>query len=140
MMLIYSGIAILVSLFLSWTEIKYWMFAKSATANVVDLQIVEYRGRRRRYDKLEVSFRYTDEEGMTKSEKDEVSLNYDLPLDDTVGIQYFSGVEDSARLVGSGKAWPFFVVIGSFSYFAFVVWKFAKEANTPIARGPRLRR
>jgi len=130
---------IVFSLYLSWQEMKYLIFAEIATAQISEARIVENQGRRRRYKVLLVKFQFNEADGTGRSEKEEISPDSVLPDDGVVDVEYFPGVEDSARLAGTGSSWPFIIVIGAFAFMGYSLWKLIKEANTPIARGPRMR-
>lgn len=132
----FAGLAFLLSAYASWKEVKFMMWGATATAEVVSVQ--EETGGRRRRSYLAVEYRFTEADGTSRSEKDDVPTSYEVTAPGTVNVQYLPGVADSSRLEGTANNTALFVFVGSIGWVAWTLYSFYREAHAPV--GPRSRR
>jgi hypothetical protein len=107
---IFSGVAFIISAFLSFSELKYALFSKTAEAKVTGTHDTAETGRQgRRIPLVAVEYQFTEADGTARSERDDVPVDFPLPSGGSVAVQYYPGVADSSRLVGQRSlTWVYF--------------------------------
>ena len=127
-------VAVVVSGYISWGELKYKLWGKSADATVTEAREEERRGRRgRRYHVLVVDYTFTEADGTRRSERDEVSSGTEVSSPTTT-IEYLPGVANSSRLAGQEKVFAIIIFVGSLAWMGFSIYSIAREANAPIKK------
>lgn len=116
--------AFIVSIFLTWTEAKYFLFAKTATATVQQKMLLTGRGRFGTEKRtIQATYRW-DVNGTPREERDSVAEDFPLPADgQDVKIQYLA---DRSRLAGHYSiVGPliFFGALIALLYFSIDIWK-----------------
>jgi hypothetical protein len=129
--LLMTGVIFLVSALLSYTELKYLLWGKSAQGKVTksfesrvgDVGLL-------RSPQLAVEYTFTDA-GTQRNEADSVPLDWPLPADGTVVIEYLAGSPNASRLQGHRHLWPvvfFSVALIAVGFFSFRLYREAREA------------
>lgn len=139
--LIFAGLAFLVSSFFAWTELRYALWSRTTEAEVVDVFETETIGRRgRRIPVLAVEYRFTDEAGVPRFERDEVARGWQPPANRRVAIEYFPGENGGSRLAGNRNWRSLVVFFGTLAVLAFAGWKLWREAREAVAQSDRFSR
>ena len=123
-------VVFLVSMFLSWRELKYMTVGKEASAKLVrvyEYQDVGRRGRTR--EKIAVEYEFKDAELGVRTESDDIPSTATPPKGPTVRVQYLEGSEGSSRLAGrSQKIW-LWVFFGTFAFLAYKFIALMRESK-----------
>lgn len=130
-----AGVAFLVSGYLSFQELKYAIWGTTAEANVTRT----YETRERRTNLLAVEYTFTDDEGKSHSERDDVPSDWPTP-GATVMVQYLPGVEDSSRLEGHSSKLAVWMFLGCCLLLVFAGFKLYQMASDAVDGPPRRRR
>ncbi len=131
------GIVFLVSACYSWVELKYLIWGQTVDAQVTNSFIATSTGRRgRKSEKLAVEYTFADSAAGPRSERDDVSTDWPVPVG-TVSVQYLPGVPDSSRLSGHTymlAVWM--LMISLILLVAFVVHMHRESNAVPGKRRP----
>ncbi|MEX0704804.1 MAG: DUF3592 domain-containing protein [Planctomycetales bacterium] len=139
--LLISGVAFLISAFFAWSELQYALRSRTVEAELVEVRETYTVGRRgRRVPKLEVEYRFTEEDGALRLERDDVSTDWPLPEADTVAVQYFPGAPGESRLAGHRNWIALVVFFGTLAVVAVAGWKLWREARAAIEQSNRFTR
>lgn len=134
---LFAFVAVVISGYISWGEMKYMVWGKSADATVTQAREEERRGRRgRRYQVLVVDYTFVEADGTRRSERDEVSSGTEVPTP-TATVQYLPGVANSSRLTGQENVLAVIIFVGSLAWMGYSIYSIAREANAPIKRSGR---
>jgi hypothetical protein len=126
----------LISAFMSFDEFRYRIWGRTVEGHVSQAKEVEVsqgRGGRRRM--LSVEYTFPDEGRAPLTERDLVPVEWKLPPDGTVPIQYIPGSSDSSRISGHTNAFWMVVFFASLGIMTLFIVKLAREANEPPRRG-----
>lgn len=134
-----AGVIFLFSAWYSWKEFRYLISGAETRADIHDARIIEVSGRYgSKSSRLQFNLQYTEADGIGRSDKIETTnLDYELPPDGLLPIQYLPGQENSARIAGSVNWTSLVIFFGSLSWLTVMLLRLIKEANTPIPRGSR---
>ena len=88
-LLLFVGIAFLVSAYCSFNEMRYALWGKGISAKLLDVR--EASGNRGRKRSI-VEYEYGDAQGTVQRERDELSRSAHIPVAEVVDIQYVPGV------------------------------------------------
>ena len=128
----------LVSGCMSWGELMYLVFGKTADARLT--KVYESTGRTRQY--LTVEYSFTEADGRQRTGMDTVSLDWPVPASSKVTVRYRTGEYGDSRLIGNTK-WGvlalFGILFGLVAFFAIRLWLEASNAvsENPGKRGKR---
>ena len=91
-----------VSSFLAYREVTYFLLGNSTLGTVTRAYLVERRGRwgRSRGQVRRVEYHFTDKSGNTRTGTDEVDLSFPVSDSGDVGIRYMPGQDGRSRLDG----------------------------------------
>lgn len=128
-------VAFLVTGYLSFQELKYAVWGTTAEATVTRT----FETRERRRNLLAVEYTFTDTEGTSHSERDDVPSDWPTP-GPKVTIQYMPGVEDSSRLEGHSSKVAVWMFLGCCLLLAFAGFKLYQMASDAVDGPPRRRR
>jgi hypothetical protein len=141
--LFFSLAALVVSCCVSYHELVFFLRGQHAKGAVTKTYETILRGRYgiERGRALTVEYTYTDADGHLRSDSDTVPLDWSLPTDGSVTIQYLPGAEGQTRLAGhmnKGGIALFVVMCSVVAFFAYRLWREASDATRP-ASSPRRR-
>jgi hypothetical protein len=127
-----AGAIFLISAFMSFDEFRYKIWGRTTEARVIQVRPYEEPGRRgKSTPRLSVEYSFQDEAKNTFSERDNVSLDTQLPSDGHVPIQYIPGTADSSRIAGHSNSFWVLVFFASLAIMAVFLIMLAREANEP---------
>jgi|GEM_PF-1498695 len=130
-----SGLVFLISGCFSYTELKYAIRGKTTEAQVSEFK--EYMGgRRSNSPKVDLRYTYLEADGTSRGGRDDVPRSWVPDDPKSVTIQYIPGVEDSSRIKASERLMPVYFFAATALWLGYSIFTLAREANTPIARGP----
>ena len=108
--------------------------AKTADAQINEIRETISTGRRKT-PMLSIRYTFAEADGTVRSEFDSVAVSW-VPADaQTVKIQYLPGVDKSSRIHASERLMVVYFFSASVVWLGYSIFKIAREANTPIARG-----
>lgn len=125
--------ALLVCGYYTVVEMTYTFWSKSANATITDTRQERIRTGRYGHSRpvLRVSFAFTEADGTLRSETEQVSVHWHVPKSGTVAIQYFPGINRSARIRrtgGVGYVVVFFASIAGLGFCGYRIWRMASDA------------
>jgi hypothetical protein len=137
--LLFSGVLFLVSCFLSYAELVYLLRGKQVQATVTSAYETPIRGRFGTVRGMQrtVEYAFTEADGTRRTDSDTVSLDWDLPNNGTVPVQYTPGAEGRSRLAGHVNLVAlviFAVSVVVLGIFGYRLWREASEATKPRRR------
>ncbi len=99
---LFCGFLFLVSLYISYQELVYLLWGRTAQATIVQTYTVEKRGRFGLVTGLKrvVEYQFIDSAGNTRKDSDEVSPDWDVPERGTIAVRYTPGRDGRSRLAG----------------------------------------
>ena len=120
------------------TELKYAIRGKTTDAQVTEAKRYMSSGRTKT-PHLDLKYSYQEADGASRGGRDDVPESW-VPGDlKTVKVQYIPGVEDSSRIQASERMMPVYFFAAAALWLGYAIFKLAREASTPIARGTRRR-
>ncbi|MCA9018312.1 MAG: hypothetical protein KDA77_23525, partial [Planctomycetaceae bacterium] len=117
-----AGVAFLVTGYLSFQELKYAVWGTTTEATVTRTFETSTGSRRRSKMLLAVEYTFTDKEGQSHNERDDVPIDWPTP-GPKVNIQYLPGVEDSSRLEGHSSKVAVWMFLGCCVLLGFAGFK-----------------
>jgi hypothetical protein len=134
--LFFSGILFIVSCFVCYSELMYFLREKQTQATITKAYEVTRRGRfgLGSGTALTVEYTFVEPDGTRRDDRDTVSPDWELPSDGTVPVQYTPGAEGRSRLSGHVNWFGigFFVVsVVVLGVFGYRLWREASEAYKP---------
>lgn len=133
-LLLLSGCAFLSSAFYFYQELKFTVWGATAEATVT--RTFETKERRRQL--LAVEYKFRDEDGKRYSERDDVPIDWPVPVD-VVTVEYLPGVDDSSRLEGHSSSAAVWIFLACTAWLAFSGYKIYKDASEAV-HGKKRRR
>jgi hypothetical protein len=128
----------LIACYLSYEELVYLIWGREVQASVTQTFVAE-RGRRR-IPMLTVEYKFTEPDGTSRSDSDDVQTDWPLPSNKTVAVVYIPGKDGRSRLKGHGS-WlgPVLlaVSIGVVGFFAIRLWRQAAMATKSLRKNNR---
>lgn len=118
-------------------ELRYMAFGNTADATVTELFETKKSRRWSQYSMLAVRYSFTDEDGTTRTERDDVPLDWEpadgstLAVGSKTPVEYLPGVEDKSRLSGNGDTFAlviFLIALAAIAAFGVWLWRHASEA------------
>jgi hypothetical protein len=143
--LLVAGVLFLLSAVFSYGELKFAVWGKTAPAKVTRTHETHNgggfgrRGLRERTPLLAVEYQFTEADGTARSERDDVPIDWPMPENGEISVQYLPGVADSSRLEGHSRMTWVYVFLGSLAWLAYSIYKLWREA-TEAVRGSGRRR
>ena len=132
-----AGLLFLISGCFAYTELKYAVRSKTTDAQVSEAK--RWLSGRRQTPKIDLKYSYQEADGTHRSGRDDVPESW-VPGDlKTVQVQYIPGAQDSSRIKASERLMPVYFFAAMVVWLGYAIFKLAREANTPIARGPSRR-
>jgi hypothetical protein len=134
--LLFSGVLFIVSCFICYSELMYFLRGKQTQATITKAYEVANRGRFgiSRGTLLTVEYTFTEPDGTRRADSDTVRPDWELPSNGTVPVQYTPGSEGRSRLSGHVNWFGigFFVLsVGVLGVFGYRLWREASEATKP---------
>ena len=116
---------------IAWTELDYFVWGKSADAEILSVTESYSTGRYgRRHPNQNVEFSFTEANGTHRTERETVDIYWQAPGSGQTKIEYFAGIEYSARIAGVAwkfPAWIFLAMTVIGIIFAIRLWRHASE-------------
>lgn len=131
--LLLSALIFLMSACVSWGEVVYLVVGQHAQGRVERAYEVTRRSRLGLHSKrLVVEFTFTEGDGTRRKGSDTLSVDWPVPADGVVAIQYTAGVEGSSRVAGHVN-WValtiFTLSLLAMGGFGYHLWQEASEAT-----------
>lgn len=125
-----AAVLFLLSMCMSWTEIKYLVWAKSAQATTMGTHFEKTRDRNHIEHVRQVQEYTFLDQGILRREADEVPLNWAEPVSGQVRVEYISGKPSESRIVGLHRLALLWVVafFGSIAVMAWKIYRICREA------------
>jgi hypothetical protein len=147
--MLFALVIFLVSGWFAVEELRYFAFGSTADATIVEAFKTQQTGRRGRSTPL-LAIRYEfDDNGTSRTERDDVSLDWALTQaflpepGDKIAVQFLPGTEDKSRLKGHSRPLPvaiFVVALIGITGFAAWLWRHAyQQVHGPKRRPSRAR-
>lgn len=124
------GIAVIVTGCYAFNEMKYALWGKSAAAKIMQVKEITSTGRRGRTRKLlRVEYEFSEASGTRRSERDEVSMDWSLPTDGTITVQFIPGVEHASRLEGHSSMIAVYLFFGCIAFLGIAIYRVSQYVN-----------
>jgi len=124
-----AGSLFLVSLFMSWQEMKYAMFGKTVEAQFLGTEVVQRSTRSHTYQVRMIEYSFMDGEKFRREAAD-VSMSWPIPTGPTIAVRYVPGSPDVSRLPAQGNSIWVAVFVASVAFGGFHVVRVWREAYT----------
>ena len=117
-------------------EVRYLAFGETADARVTELFETKKSRRWSQYSMLAVRYTFTDGDGTTRAERDDVPPDWEttdgstLAVGSTTPVEYLPGVEGKSRLSGNGNTFAlviFLIAVLAIAAFGVWLWRHASE-------------
>jgi len=135
--IIMAIIVFLMTMYFSYQEMKYVIWSTTAEATVTrTFETAESAGRFRRRELLAIEYTFTDEDGQSHNEREDIPLDHPAP-GERITVEYIPGVEDSSRIEGYSSLIPIWIFLGCCAWLGYEFFKLYREANEPVSRHRR---
>ena len=136
-----GAVVFFISAFYAYGELKYLVLGKTAEARVTrTLKFKDARLKGPGVEMLAVEYQFVEASGTPRGERDNVALDWPIPENGVISVQYLTGVANSSRLVGNRNLFSVFVFIaalGGVIFFVVKLWRDASEAVHGSQTGKR---
>jgi hypothetical protein len=127
---LFVGAVVLISAVMSCTEIRYAIWGQTAEATIQRTHEVQiYRRHGMSETKLAVEYEFSEQDGTERKEVMNQEMNWPVPADHKIKVQYLPGVWRASRLVGEWNYIAVSVFVVSFGVAMFFVVKTWREAS-----------
>lgn len=127
-------ILLLGSTYLSCQELKYSLWGRTASAEIIRRTNVKEPGRGGTLRPLvRVEYRFQDERGTTGNGKLNFAADSDVPAGMALPIQYLPGEPGESRLLGQRNLTPVYIMLGFVAILAGLVVKLLIEARSVMS-------
>ncbi len=139
-LLVAAVIAFVISGWYSFNELKYTLKSTTVTATVTRTYEFTVQTRHGRSGpRLGIEYEFTDDDGVTRNDKDWVRLPSELRGEPGVEVQYLPGEDGDSRLAANRSILGPLFFAGSIAFLVFSLVRLIREANAPIPRRRRRR-
>lgn len=133
-----SGLMFLITGCLAYSELRYAIWGETAQAKVHDVRDTISTSRRAG-SMVSLHYTFTESDGTQRTDHESVPADSPLVGAQTILVRYLPGVDQSSRIEGSVRFNALLFFLGSLLWLAYSIYSMAREAHTPISRGPRRR-
>jgi hypothetical protein len=127
-----AGVLFLVSAWYAFTEMRNMVWGRTTPAVVTGVRHTMSAGWRRRPMQV-FEYLFTDADGKTRNEQDEVSTDWPAPTA-SVDVQHIPGAGGVSRLKGHSNFMSVYFFAGSLLWIGVSLYRILREANEPIRR------
>ncbi len=137
--LLIAVVVFLISGCISFFEFQYFAFGQTATGDITSTQTLEGRRRRgwSRTKKLQVNFNYTEADGSQRKGVDTVDLDWPVPANRKVSIQYMPGPYGQSRIAGQVNWFILGLFAASLGAIVVFGYRFVREAKDELRESKR---
>ena len=126
--LLFAVVALLVSGFFAYQELKYSTAGKTAQGTVD--RIGEVRGRRGRTTTV-AYYHYRDDAGNLRHGSSPLENDFSPDVGDTIAVQYLADTSRRAGERNTGSVVVFFACLLALAVGGFLFWRHVREATRP---------
>ena len=137
--LLVSGIVFLISGYFSYNELRFFVRGKTAEARVTRTRETQSGGRHSS-PVLSVEYQFTEADGTSRSERDQVAIGSAVTANDLITVQYLPGVEDSSRVLGNSRMGAVYLFLACLAWLSFSGYQLWREATDAVHGSGRRKR